>query len=89
MKKTFLIALVVIVMLPVLGCAKPQPLVLGVAQSDKPRITQPAVTQSDQKALADGNNAFALRLYNQLRQLRGAASTTYSFPHSASPKHWR
>ncbi len=79
MKKTFLIALVVIVMLPVLGCAKPQPLVLGVAQSDKPRITQPAVTQSDQKALADGNNAFALRLYNQLRQLRGSSFNNLFF----------
>jgi serpin B len=44
---------------------------IQVVQSNKPRITQPAVSQADQTALVDGNTVFAFQLYQSLRSNGG------------------
>lgn len=42
-----------------------------VIASDKQRVTSPNVSASDQEALTSGNSAFALDLYQQVRQKEG------------------
>ena len=43
----------------------------SIARSDQPRIKNPKVSQDDLSALVDGNNAFALNLYQSLRAAEG------------------
>ncbi len=69
MKRTILIALVMITLLSLLGCG--QTASGQVVQSDKPRDTSPSVDESDLTALVDGNNAFAFNLYQVLKQSGG------------------
>ncbi len=65
MKNVVLILLASAIAFGMVACAKP---VSGeLVQSNKSRIAEPAVTQSDQTALTDGNTAFAFRLYQSLR----------------------
>jgi serpin B len=44
---------------------------LSVAESNKSRKTNPTVPEGDIKSLVDGNNAFALDMYNSLRAENG------------------
>ncbi len=81
MRKAILVILSAVMVLPALACTKAQP-ISGFIQSDRPRITQPAVTQTDQSALVDGNNTFAFRLYQQLRT--GSAGNLFYSPFSIS-----
>src|SRR5215211_1953234 len=43
----------------------------NVAQSNLGRITSPNIPSSDSRALVDGNNAFALDIYQTLRSQNG------------------
>ncbi len=52
-----------------------------LAQSNKPRDTQPQVSSSDSAALVDGNNAFALDLYHRLN---GTTDNLFFSPYSIS-----
>lgn len=65
--------------LSLVACA--QPVSGDVLQSNKPRITSPAASQSDIAAVVAGNNAFAFQLYQQLNNKNG--NLFYS-PHSIS-----
>lgn len=53
----------------------------SVAQSDKPRITDPAISPTDLASLTSSNASFAFSLYQQLRNQAG--NLIYS-PHSIS-----
>jgi serpin B len=66
MKNIILLMLVSIMLLSMLGCS--QAISGQLLQSDKPRITSPAVSETDLETLVDGNNAFAFDLYQALRQ---------------------
>ena len=57
------------------------PAAADVLQSDKPRVASPDVTADDLDILVEGNSAFALYLYQQLRTREG--NLFYS-PHSIS-----
>jgi serpin B len=52
-----------------------------LAQSSKPRDTQPQVSSSDSAALVDGNKAFALDLYHRLN---GTTDNLFFSPYSIS-----
>ncbi len=60
------------------ACA--QPASSDVQRSDKPRVA-PAVSQADLAALVDGNNAFALDLY---QALKGTQGNLFYSPYSIS-----
>ena len=62
------------------GAQAPQ---VAYAQSDKARITAPDVATSDLAELVDGNTAFALDLYQYLKDEAGEANLFYS-PYSIS-----
>jgi serpin B len=51
------------------ACA--QPVAAGLLQSNKPRVTSPPVSQTDMASLVDGNSAFALNLYQALKDSSG------------------
>lgn len=69
MKTIVSFAVIAVFLLGLAGCG---PTVSAdVVKSDKPRITSPAVSQADLGALVDGNNGFALNLYQVLRQSDG------------------
>jgi serpin B len=70
MKKLFLCVLALALLSGLLACG--QPAVSGkVIQSEKPRLTSPQVDESDLTALARGNSAFALDLYQELKKEDG------------------
>jgi serpin B len=56
---------------------------IAYAQSDKARITTPAVPPADLAELVDGNNAFALDLYRLLQAEKGGENLFFS-PYSLS-----
>jgi serpin B len=53
----------------------------GIARSERPRMTSPDVPQTDQQALVEGNNAFAMDLY---QALRGGDENLFYSPYSIS-----
>ncbi|MFC1939933.1 serpin family protein [Chloroflexota bacterium] len=64
MKKA-LSVLMVIVIIGLTACS--QPASAGILQSEKPRVTEPKVSQGDLATLVDGNSEFAFNLYQRLR----------------------
>jgi serpin B len=79
MKKTLILVLIALLLLPLVACA--QPAMAGMVKSDKPRITSPDVSPADEALLIEGNSAFAFNLYQALREKDG--NLFYS-PHSIS-----
>jgi serpin B len=69
MKKIVLLALVIVTVSGLAACASPA--AAAVLQSDKPRITSPVTSQADMAELVDGNSAFAIDLYQVLRDNEG------------------
>ena len=70
MKKVFLCVLAVILLPGLVACA--QPIASGeVIQSEKQRITSPEVDTTELTTLVNGNSAFALDLYQALRDKEG------------------
>ena len=65
MKNTLLIMLATILISGLAACS--QPAAAGELKSDKPRITSPAVSQTDEATLVAGNDAFAFDVYKYLR----------------------
>ena len=61
--------LMVIVILGFAACA--QLASVGILQSEKPRVTEPPVSQGDLVTLADGNSEFAFDLYQTLKDIDG------------------
>jgi serpin B len=79
MKRALLMVLAAILIGGVVACS--QPATAGELKSNKPRISSPAVSQTDEAALVIGNNAFAFDLYKFLRA--GDGNLFYS-PYSLS-----
>ena len=79
MKKALLMVLAAILIGGIMACS--QPATAGELKSNKPRISSPAVSQTDEAALVIGNNAFAFDLYKFLRA--GDGNLFYS-PYSLS-----
>jgi serpin B len=75
--KPFFIVLILAVTLSACQVA-PSPV---LAQSQKPRDTQPQVSNTDSAILVDGNNAFALDLYHRLNE---SANNLFFSPYSIS-----
>ena len=75
-----MLALIMIVGLPAAGCA-PRPVEANVLQSDLKRDRSPPVGENDTQELAAGNTAFALDLYQALRE--GGGNLFFS-PYSIS-----
>ena len=65
MKNTLLMLLATILISGLAACS--QPAAAGELKSDKPRITSPAVSQTDEATLVAGNDAFAFDVYKYLR----------------------
>ena len=79
MKKALISVLIVSLLLPLIACA---PAAGGeLLISNKERITSPDVSTTEQALLVEGNSAFALELYQALREQEG--NLFYS-PHSIS-----
>ncbi|MCX8126983.1 MAG: serpin family protein, partial [Dehalococcoidia bacterium] len=81
MLKTVLSLLAIVALLGLTACA--QPVSAEVVQSSKPRLTGITVPPADGQALVDGNTAFLLDLYQQLRQTAPGSNLFYS-PYSIS-----
>ena len=79
MKKALIPLLSIFLVLPIVACA--QPAAAGLEISDKPRVTSPVVSPTDQVSLVDGDSAFAFELYQSLKEKDG--NLFYS-PHSIS-----
>ncbi len=62
MKKVFILILVGVIVLNIIGCAQ-----TSLVQSSRDRITSPEVNKTDLENLSDGNNTFALDLYQALK----------------------
>ena len=69
MKSVVLSLLMVVMLLGVAACS--QQVSADVLKSDKPRVTSPAVNQTDMTTLVAGNSAFALDLYQALKDTGG------------------
>jgi len=69
MKKVFMSALMVVVLVSLAACA--QPVAGEVVQSGKQRVTSPDVNEANLALLVDGNSAFAFDLYQALREEDG------------------
>ncbi|MFC1933081.1 serpin family protein [Chloroflexota bacterium] len=67
--KKMLSVLLVIVIMGLTACS--QPASAGILQSEKPRVTEPQVSQGDLATLADGNSEFAFDLYRILKDTDG------------------
>ena len=63
--KKVLSVLMVIVIMGLTACS--QPASAGVLQSEKPRVTEPQVSQGDLATLVDGSSDFAFELYHTLK----------------------
>ena len=68
MKKAILLLLSVLLLLPLVACTQP---VAELVKSDKIRETSPDVSPADEALLVKGNSAFALELYQALRENDG------------------
>jgi len=79
MKKALISVLIVLLVLPLIACDQAAGGELLI--SDKERITSPDVNPSEQALLVEGNSAFAIELYQALRENEG--NLFYS-PHSIS-----
>ncbi|MFC2045021.1 serpin family protein [Chloroflexota bacterium] len=71
--------LIVIVIVGLTACS--QPASAGILQSEKPRDTEPQVSQGDSATLVDGNSEFAFDLY---RVLKGTDGNLFYSPYSIS-----
>ena len=69
MKKLFVSALMAVVLLGLVACA--QPASGEILQSEKQRVTSPDVNETDLVTLVDGNSAFAIDLYQALKEVNG------------------
>ena len=69
MSKVFFVILAAIMVPGVAACS--QPVAASVLQSNKPRISSPAVGQSDITSLVDGNSGFAVNLFLALKDADG------------------
>jgi serpin B len=70
--KSVVLSLLMVVVLGVTGCTQQaQQVSAEVLKSDKPRVTSPTVNQADLATLVDGNSAFALDLYQALKDTDG------------------
>jgi serpin B len=81
MKKIIILVLVAMMGLGALACSQPPAASASVVQSDKPRVTSPAASQSDLAELVDGNTAFSFDLY---RVLQGEDGNLLYSPYSIS-----
>ncbi|TLN09737.1 serpin family protein, partial [bacterium] len=80
MKKIVLSVLAIaLVLTSLVGCG--QGTLVGIAHSEKQRITSPDVSSSDLNSLVDGNSAFAFDLY---QALRGEKGNLFYSPYSIS-----
>lgn len=68
-----------LVLVSLVGCG--QSAVVGIAHSDKQRITSPDVSSSDLNSLVDGNSEFAFDLY---QALKGEKGNLFYSPYSIS-----
>jgi serpin B len=67
-----IVILVLVLLLPVIAFIQlAQPAAAEVLKSDKGRIASPAVNQSEQALLVEGNSAFAFKLYQELKEKGG------------------
>jgi len=72
MNKRVIAVLVIVLLLPVIASIQlAQPAAGEVLKSDKERITSPDVSTSEQALLVEGNSAFALELYQALKEEEG------------------
>jgi serpin B len=71
MKNVLLGVLVVAVLVSVVGCSDGVGTAVGLAMSDKERLTSPDVPASDITEQVEGNSAFAFDLYQYLRDEDG------------------
>jgi len=72
MKKIVIIVLALILLVSVIASIQSaQPAVADEVKSDKPRLTAPDIGAVDVALLVEGNSAFALQLYQALRQEDG------------------
>ena len=69
MKKVLPFVLIVIMLFGLVACAKP--VLSELVQSEKQRVTSPDVNEADLAVLVNGNSAFALDLYQVLRETSG------------------
>lgn len=69
MKKIVIAVLVLVLLVPVIGCIPPA--AGEEIKSDKDRITSPDVSSREQALLEEGNSAFAFELYQALREEDG------------------
>ena len=67
--KKVLSVLMIIVIIGLTACS--QPASAGILQSEKPRVTEPQVSQGDLATLVDGNSEFAFDLYRSLKDTSG------------------
>jgi serpin B len=80
MKKiVFSVLIIVLVFVSLVGCGEGA--LVGIAHSEKQRLTSPDVSTSDLNSLADGNSAFAFDLY---QALRGEKGNLFYSPYSIS-----
>jgi serpin B len=70
MKKAAILIATVILMSSLVACSVPA-VSANYIQSDKPRITSPAVENADLATLVDGNTAFTLDLYQEFQKEEG------------------
>jgi serpin B len=70
MKKYFILLVTVLLLVSLAACSV-APVSAGTIKSDKPRVTVPEVANTDLATLVDGNTAFALDLYRELRAEEG------------------
>jgi serpin B len=72
MNKKLIVVLVLVLLLPLIASIQlAQPAAGEVVKSDKERITSPDVSASEQALLVEGNSAFALELYQELKKEDG------------------
>ena len=69
MKKAFFLVLAIISLMGIPACS--QPATADVLKSDKPRATSPSVSQSDMTKLVEGDSAYAMNLYQALKENDG------------------
>ncbi len=69
MKKILLLLLTAVILPAVVACS--QTVTASELKSDKPRETNPVTSSSDINTLVEGNNIFALNLYQLLKQTDG------------------
>jgi serpin B len=66
MKKAFMLALIIVLVLSLVACITPNEKYGNVLRSQKQRITSPDVDTADMATLVEGNSSFAFELYQTL-----------------------